>query len=100
MALDAGELALAQGMPDGTQPFVGIGSGDDLAPGDGDGAFLGRKVCVGRRVGQVWVVTGSGDNSNAGFANVYDRVAILDPATSPNVIDVYLNNALYRRVRW
>ena len=32
--------------------------------------------------------------------NVYDRVAFLDPASSPRVIDVYLDNALFRRVRW
>ena len=99
-ALDAGGLALQQGMPDGSQPAVGIGSGDNLAPNNGDGVFLGSKVCVGRPVGQVWVMTGSGDNSWAGFVNVYDRIAILDPAMSPNVIDVYLDNALYRRVRW
>lgn len=99
-ALEAGALALQQGMADGTQPAVGIGSGDNLAPNNGDGIFLGRKVCVGRPVGQVWVMTGSGDSSWAGYAGVYDRIAILDPATSPNVIDVYLDNTLYRRVRW
>ena len=99
-ALDAGGLALQQGMPDGSQPAVGLGNGDNLAPNNGDGVFLGSKVCVGRPVGQVWVMTGSGDNSWAGFVDVYDRIAILDPAISPNVIDVYLNNALYRRVRW
>jgi hypothetical protein len=99
-ALDAGALALQQGMPDLTQPAVGIGSGDNLAPNNGDGVFLGSKVCVGRPVGQAWVMTGSGDNSWAGFVDVYDRIAILDPAMSPNVIDVYLNDSLYRRVRW
>ena len=98
--LDAGVLALQRGMADGSQPAVGIGNGDGPAPTSGDGVFLGSKVCVGRQVSQAWVFTGSGDNSWAGFVNVYDRIAILDPAMSPNVIDVYLNNALYRRVRW
>jgi hypothetical protein len=99
-ALDAGGLALQEGMPDGSQPAVGIGNGDNLAPNNGDGVFLSSKVCVGRPVGQVWVMTGSGDNSLGGFVNAYNRIVILDPAMSPNVIDVYLNNALYRRVRW
>jgi hypothetical protein len=99
-ALDVGAFALQQGTPDGTQPAIGIGSGDNVAPTGGDGVLLGSKVCVGRQVGQAWVFTGSGDNSWAGFVNVYDRVAVLDPATSPNVVDVYLNDALYRRVRW
>ena len=99
-ALDAGGLALQQGMPTGSQPAVGIGSGDTLAPGHGDRVFLGSKVCVGRSVGRMWVMTGNGDNSWAGYVDVYDRIAILDPAMTPNVIDVYLNNALYRRIRW
>ena len=71
-----------------------------MAPSNGDGVLLGSKVCVGTPVGQLWVMTGEGDHSWAGYVDLYDRIAILDPATSPNVIDVYLNNALYRRVRW
>ena len=98
-ALDSGALALQQGMPSGTGPAVGIGSGDNLISG-GNEALLPSKVCVGTQVGRMWLVTGTGDNSTAGYVNVYDRIAILDPATSPRVIDVYLNNALYRRVRW
>jgi hypothetical protein len=100
MALETGGLALQQGAPLGTQPAVGIGSGDNVAPSNGDGVFLGSKVCVGNPVGQIWVMTGEGDHSWAGYVDLYDRIAILDPATSPNVIDVYLNDALYRRVRW
>ena len=98
-ALASGGYALQQGMPDWSLPYVGIGNGDDIAGPSGDSA-LGSKVCVGRQVSQTWVSTGTGDNSWSGFAGIYDRVAILDPATSPRVIDVYLNGALYRRVRW
>ena len=99
-ALDIGALALQQGAPDATPPLVGIGTGDSLIPDPVRDVVLGSKVCVGRQVGQTWVFTGNGDNSWSGYVNVYDRIAILDPVTSPNVIDVYLNNALYRRVRW
>lgn len=97
-ALETGALALQQGMPDSTQPSVGIGDGDNQVL-NGD-YTLGSKVCVGRRVRQIWMSGGSGDNSWASNVNVYDRMALLDPAASPRVIDVYLNGALYRRVRW
>ena len=98
-ALEAGGFALQQGMPDWAQPLVGIGEGDDITGPNGDNV-LDSKVCVGRQVGQTWASSGSGDNSWSGYVGVYDRVAILDPATSPRVIDIYLNGALYRRVRW
>ncbi len=101
-----GTLALedgAYGAPqaDQTSAYLGIGEGDNLQPISGDNPFvLGSKVCVGRQVGQVSVQVGYGENATSVLANVYDRLALLDPATSPRVIDVYLNNALYRRVRW
>ncbi len=99
-ALDDGVLALQQSAPDTTPPLVGIGTGDGLFPDPVHDVVLNLKVCVGRQVGQITVSIGSGDNLSAELVNVYDRIAILDPATSPKVIDVYLNDALYRRVRW
>ncbi len=100
-ALDVGVYALQQGAPDTTSPSVGIGEGDNLQPTGGENPFvLGSKVCVGRQVGQSSVQTGFGEYTSYTPVNVYNRIAILDPATSPRVIDVYLNNALYRRVRW
>ena len=99
-SLDNGAFALQQGAPDTTPPLVGIGTGDSLKPDPVRDVVLGRKVCVGRQVGQVVASIGSGEDLSVQLVNVYDRIAILDPATSPNVIDVYLNNALYRRVRW
>lgn len=99
-ALDAGVFALQQGAPDTAVPSLGIGTGDELSPNPVDGVQLSAKVCVGRQIGQTSVQVGFGENASSVLVNVYDRVAILDPATSPQVIDVYLNNALYRRVRW
>ena len=100
-ALEGGLYALQQGAPDASVPALGIGEGDNLQPWNGDNVVtLTSKVCVGRQLGQTFVQFGSGDNVSAAMVNVYDRVALLDPATSPRVIDVYLNNALYRRVRW
>ncbi len=100
-ALVDGVYALQQGAPETTSPSLGIGEGDNLQPTGGENPFaLGSKVCVGRQVSQTSVQVGYGENATSVLANVYDRLALLDPATSPRVIDVYLNNALYRRVRW
>ncbi len=99
-ALDAGLLAYQVGQDVGDAPAPGIGEGDNVQPDPQNGISLARKVCVGTQVGQVQVQIGSGDNFATATVDVYDRVAIFDPATSPNVIDVYLDNALYRRVRW
>ena len=90
-------FAIQQGS-DAAIPYVGIGTGDDLMPSMD--VTLGSKVCVGRQAGQIGMFWGSADGGNYALVNVYDRVAILDPATSPRVIDVYLDGALYRRVRW
>ena len=83
-----------------TSAYLGIGEGDNLRPSGIDAPALGSKVCVGRPVGQVSIQVGYGENATSVLANIYDRLALLDPATSPRVIDVFLNNALYRRVRW
>ena len=99
-ALDSGVYALQQGAPYTDVPALGIGTGDNLFPNQVDGYQLTAKVCVGRQLGQTTAQVGYGENASSVLVNIYDRVAILDPATSPNVIDVYLNNALYRRVRW
>ena len=98
-ALDAGVYALQEGAVETALPAIGIGEGDGLYPTI-DSPTLNAKVCVGRQVGQTSVQIGSGESASSALVNVYDRVAILDPGTSPRVIDVYLNNALYRRVRW
>lgn len=80
---------------------LGIGTGDGLQPGNGeDYAPLKAKVCVGNKIGQVDYVLGSGDDARNIITDVYDRVVILDPQDSPRIIDVFINNELYRRVRW
>lgn len=99
-ALAQGVMGLLRGVPIDTAPSVGIGEGDGLQPNQAEGVTLGPKVCVGAPVGQFVQTVGSGENQTSMLVNVYDQLALLDPATTPRVIDVYLNNALYRRVRW
>lgn len=97
-ALPSGSLAVEGA---GGALYTGIGEGDGLMPSYGESASpMPSKVCVGKHVGDALVVTGSGESYAEGVAASYDRVALLDAQGSPNVIDVYINSALYRRVRW
>lgn len=100
-ALAANSLAIQSGTD---TVAVGIGRGDGLTPGSGqDGAPMPGKVCVGRLLSSTTVGDGtSGDSGGGGTTDVgiYDRVVLLDPVSSPRVIDVYIGGSLYRRVRW
>ena len=99
-ALAAGSQAIQSGSD---SVAVGIGNGDGLVP-TGDGSPMPGKVCVGKLLNSVTVGGDSTGDSGGGGSPVdigtYDRVVLLDPAWSPRVIDVYINGALYRRVRW
>lgn len=95
-ALSTGEYAVQ-----GTPPILlgGIGEGDGLVPGQGDNfSPLPSKVCVGSKVGDTRVSTDS-ENSTL-QAGIFDHVVVLNPQASPNVLDVYINSVLTRRVRW
>jgi hypothetical protein len=72
--------------------------------GDGEGySFIDRYarplplVCVGSKVGTTSI---SPDGRSWFSVSFYDRVTTLPPQSSPRIIDVFINNALYRRVRW
>lgn len=103
-ALPSGTYAIQGGptpTPSGTY-YTGIGEGDGMSPssfGDSSSPMPG-KVCVGSKVADSWVATGYGDSYSTVPVGVYDRVVLLDPQGSPNIIDVFVNSSLYRRVRW
>lgn len=83
------------------QLYTGIGSGDGMQPGTGDNfSPLPGKVCVGTKVGSTMITQGYGDNQSTYNADVFDKVVIMDPQGSPRIIDVFIDNKLYRRVRW
>lgn len=72
--------------------------------GDGEGySFSDRYakpiplVCVGNQVGTTSV---SPDGRSRFRVSVYDRVTTLRPQGSPRIIDVFINDVLFRRVRW
>lgn len=115
-----GTTALAPGLVavqgatyvEGTPLGTGIGSGDDQVPNyggeSGSGTPLPGKVCVGHQTGSqvVQITTGSGGGEGGGWevqtynVGLYDRVVFMDPLVNPRAIDVFVNSALYRRVRW
>jgi hypothetical protein len=81
---------------------LGIGDGNNIQPQQYDGGTypLPPKVCVKDKVGEVIVKIGSGEDSQYKVAEVYKSVVILDPQSSPNAIDVFVNSEHFRRVRW
>ncbi len=81
---------------------VGIGEGDQLYFDPQQSRSLPQKTCVGNKVADAFIDNGQG---NLVAVEVYDQVTLLDPQTSPNVIDIYMTQPgqeeqLYRRVRW
>jgi hypothetical protein len=76
--------------------YTGIGSGDGLQPARSSEGVVLNKICVGDPIGKTWVIA----EHNWAEANIYDRVVSLPPQWSPNVIDVFIDNRLWRRVRW
>lgn len=100
-ALPSGSYAVQGGPNPNDAYYTGIGDGDGLTPSYGDSyAPMPGKVCVGKQVGTTVVVTGRGDSYSTISAGVYDQVVMLDAQSSPNIIDVFVDSALYRRVRW
>ena len=80
---------------------TGIGGGEGVSPRFGDGGrrlALEAKTCVGNKLRDTTIHRGRDDYSLI-TSGVYDRVVYVDPAASPFVINVYVNNALFRAVR-
>lgn len=79
-----------------SEVLTGIGDGED-------NSFSARYarpmplVCVGKNIGTTTI---SPDGRSWFRVSVYDRVTILRPQGSPRIIDVFINDALFRRVRW
>jgi len=98
--LPAGELATAA--PPASSPiYAGIGSGDGLQPSHSADQGLQQlplKICVGPSRGlrqmyddrtETWVMV-----------EQFEPVVVMEPYYSGQVIDVYIDNQVYTRVRW
>lgn len=77
-----------------SEVYYGIGNGQGVERSYENG--LPNKVCVGRRVGDGTVGRGDGQYS----VSVYDRIVTMAPAQTPRYIDVFIDDKLFRRVRW
>jgi hypothetical protein len=73
-----------------------IGTGDGYSYND-RGRGLPPKICVGRKVGATSV---NYDARSSYQVTLYDRIVTLSPQRSPRIIDIYINDAFYQRVRW
>ena len=80
------------------QVYAGIGNGQDVTPTVDDP--LSAKVCVSGYVGDETITQGAGDGAQEETVSVYRQVTTLAPNRTPNAIDVFINNALYRQVRY
>jgi hypothetical protein len=83
--------------------YAGIGDGSGLAPAVAAApSTLPPEVCVsGAPIGQVIYPVNIGQlGTYEMVANVYSSVTILQPATSPRVIGVWIAGALYNQVHW
>ena len=83
---------------------IGIGSGDGLEPG---GWILGErhrqlpdKTCVGKKLSETTVQTGSGRYYKTNTAGVYDKIEFLSPQGGNTVLDVFLEGNFDKRVRY
>jgi len=93
-ALPAGEFALNV---QSNQIYQGIGSGSD---GYGGGS---QKICVAQPAGQTTMgipaTDGSSDVQTVPVA-IYRQIVTLNPAGTPNYIDVMIDGKRYTRVRY
>jgi hypothetical protein len=81
--------------------YAGIGAGTGLAPSSGmNYSSLPPEVCVGEQLGQVNYTIRGGREGFEFTANVYAQVTVLQPQASPNIINVYIDGALYNQVHW
>jgi hypothetical protein len=81
--------------------YTGIGNGDGLTLGHGDDySPLPGKVCVAKKLGTTMISVGGADSGSTYSVGMYDKVVVMDPAGSPRIIDVYIDDKLFRRVRW
>jgi hypothetical protein len=103
-ALGSGHYA-AQGTAAGVRAYyAGIGSGDNLRPGSSsrdDYQPLPAKVCVSHYLGQRQLTLSHGEGSETTIPiSMFERVVVMDAQGSPRVVDVFIDDQLYRRVRW
>ena len=74
---------------------TGIGKGDakDYRAGS-------AKTCVSNPLGSLNVLEGQGEDLVARSYPVYESVSFVEPPSSPRVVDVYIDNKLFKSTRY
>lgn len=94
-ALPAGDFALDQ---KSNHLYQGIGSG-----ADGWSTGASQKICVAQPSGQTTIgmqaSDGSGEMQNIPVG-IYKQIIVMNPASSPNYIDIMIDGKRYTRVRY
>lgn len=97
--LGTGRYALSAQDDATAAPFIGIGDGRDALPSGNEVQTYPPKTCVGQQTGAATTTLGSSDSPTTVEAGVYAQIVQIQP-TDGTSIDIYVNNALYRRVQW
>lgn len=79
-------------LPSGTAVLQGIGEG--MVNNSLD------KTCVGKSIGTVEVLNGSGDNATSISYPVFGQVVSIAPAASPRVVDILIDGKLFKSTRF
>lgn len=80
-------------MPSDVQVLTGIGEGGQNSGGK-------NKVCVGNKLGPITFKTGPDEEPTMKTVTVYDQVTTIAPAASPRVMDIYVDQKLFKSVRY
>lgn len=108
-ALPAGSRAVRASDVDVSAGYAALRPDAPVLTGVGEGLqYTGAfdetrqaKVCVGKQLGVAMATNQNGDGASvAGVVPCYDRIAMVDPATSPNAINVHVDSKLVRVVRY
>lgn len=83
-----------------SQMAAGIGDGQGYGYNGYDNETLQPKVCVGKLLGNVTRSVSDGYRTRSVPVGVYDRVVLVNPANSPNLVNVFVDDKLTRIVRW
>lgn len=79
-------------MPADTKVMRGIGEGSTNDSRN--------KVCVGQRLGPISFKVGTDDEAVVMTVDVFDRLTTMAPAATPRVMDIFVDQKLFRSVRF
>lgn len=80
-------------LPTTLQTGIGDGEGQTVRQGQ-------NKICVANKLGELAINFGTTDRPEVQKIPVYQQLSTMAPASSPRVLDVFIDHKLYRSVRY